>query len=345
VGVNTKLVAVGIQLDEIIGRLGILIADSEAYYLSFEDYRGDFTSLSTYLQLQIGSQYPADPRSILAWLRAIAECVCELAGNAEPVGESPNGCDTPVVSLSETLVTSTGYPGRLFASFDCTTPQGLNCDHFLDPTLPSGVEVIISSPLAYNIFVASSSPLFSTSPDDPNVYPTNQWLTLTEPLELAVSVTDGHNLTVYLCLDPATGFVDCVERESLAGDALYIDAVGTEFPGTPAFIPLDALGVGECVTDIEWGSPPRSFHTTDECHILAADAFGWTFQRISGSAMQVSWVPADLGSDQHHTWSTSDTSTYTITDHTAYLLIDNAVGGPGDGESPFICRICPSEEA
>lgn len=346
-GLNTKTAAQNV----LIGTTNSLLADLKAEQLNQSDLLSrmkgaidnietDIAFLSGYLQTVIGTFGEAEPGTILALLRQLQACSCAAIGGPPPSPDDPLTCDSPITSI-DALLGSEDYPGRSFAQWDEVLPQGLELQTFLTTPTPAGTEIHFTASAPYYVYVQSSGATYQADPEQVATLPTNVWRRFDGPLFAAFSVPTGQSATVYICIDDSVQFVDCVTRGSLPGDADFIDTGGTHHPGTPGYIPLDGIG-GLSVNTIVWGSPERSFTTTDEFHILQVDAFGWQIQKISGPRMQVSWIPSDGLTDQHETWTTGgDDHTFTIPDHTLFILIDNAVGDAGDGEEVFVCKICP----
>jgi hypothetical protein len=340
-GVNTKLILTNTLLDTLSTTGAEIDSNTAELVIAAAAAAEAFATLSGFLQLAIGTFSEAEVGTVLYELRQIKNCICQLANGAEPVGSSPNGCDTPIPSLTDRLVSDDDFPGRGFIEWDATLPQGAELSSDVYPELPSGIEVHLTASSIYYVWVQSTCPAFKLTPDDTSTYPTNQWVPVFGPGTIALSLAADCVGKAFLCIDPTVTFVDCVERGSLLDSVVFTDDTDTEFPGTPQYIPLDGIG-GTTNLLLEWDS--NSLAVEAEWHILYADVFNWSFQKISGDAMHVGFIWSEDDDDHHETWGSSgDDHTFTCTHHTTAIIIDNAVGGPGDPEGTFVCRICPPE--
>jgi hypothetical protein len=338
-GVNTKLAAISTTLDGIYTRLGTLLTNNADYADAAATHYDDFTTLSGFIQLAIGTFSEAEPGTVLATLRSIALCVCTLAGGAPPTATAPNGCTDPFASDTDALAISTDYPNRAFVTWPLEVPQGITFEVFLDPPAPTGSELHITSEFPYYLWVQSSCPNFQLAPLLASVYPTNRWVQINGLPFLALNLDEGCSGRAFICTDPETGFVDCIQRTSSVTETVHATVDNSD--RVRLSVPLDGLGLP--LTDTIDVGGGNSLTSDSGITWVESDANGYSFEWISGARIRIWWKIVSAGFADHVFTGTG--SPFTITDATTVWGVDNWQDPVGDVEQPFEVRICPPAPA
>jgi len=333
-GVNTKLILANTLLDTLTEtEAGVLSTVSELL-TSLTALATVTTELAGVLNVAIGTFGEAEAGTILATLRQIQQCVCKLAGGAEPVGASPNGCTEPWAAVNARMILSDGYPGRAFVEWDSAVPQGVELSSELDPPLPTGVELHLTASKTYYLWVQSTCPAFTTTPTSESTYPTNEWVAIDGPTYIAVSLEAGCSAKAFLCVDPETGFVDCITRVS--NITVIMDSQPDDHQIPRLAVPLDGLGL-PLISTFSYGG--TTFTADSDITIAESDANGYTFTLIDGVKARVWWKITGAGF--FVVYLNSGFTTQVIPDHTDYWGVDNYDSPAGDLEAPFTIEICP----
>lgn len=337
-GVNTKLVATNELLSELSGLNSAIDASIQSQITAFAQYASSFNDLSDAINSwqAIWGEYQAN--TTLTWLQKIAECICGLVEGYEPLEASPNGCTSPIPSLSERMVTDETYPGRGFIEWDSTLPQGMELTSDTFPSLSTGIEVTLTADTTYYLWVQSACHTFKTNPDALSEYPTNKWIAIDGPNSIAVNLPTGCAGTAFMCLNPDQGFVDCVTRVSSITESVH--STYDDSNRVRLSVPLDGLGLTLTDTVAIAGST----FTSDSGQT-------WTTSDMSG--VQIHWVAGInirvfyrlVGVNVHVEQMNSDNPSHTVPGPTDWFGIDNWQDPIGNTSAPFTVEICPPSPA
>jgi len=340
-GINTKLILTNTLLDTIATETAAI--DSNTAGLSsaisglqsaIEAMAEDIVTLSAFLQLAIGTFSEAEPGTILATLRQMAICVCAAISGLDPSGTAPNGCDEPLASLSDRLLTDDDFPGRAFIEWDSVLPQGVELSSDVYPDLPTGIELHLTGDNAYYIWVQSACETFRTTPESASEYPTNSWVAIDGPNTIAVNLAVGCAGSAFLCIDPNLGFVDCVTRVSSIVETVHASVDNSDRDRLS--VPLDGLGL-PLITEMTVGG--HTFTTNSDVTWVESDAHSYVYTWISGVRIRVWWL--DTGGSFGSQILNSGGTTHTMSAHTDVWGVDNWQDPEGDLDEPFTVQICP----
>jgi hypothetical protein len=334
-GVNTKLILTNTLLDTLSTTSAEIDSNTAELVTAATAAAEAFATLSGYLQLAIGTFSEAEVGTVLYELRQIKNCICQLANGAEPTPTAPNGCDEPLPSLTDRLITDDDFPGRGFIEWDSVLPQGVELSNDVYPELPTGIELHLTGDSTYYLWVQSTCPSFKTTPESASVYPTGSWVAIDGPNTIAVNLADSCAGKAFLCIDPDLGFVDCVQRTSSIVETVHATVDNSD--RVRLSVPLDGLGLP--LTDTIDVGGGNTLTSDSGLTWAASDANGYTFEYVSGARIRIWWKIVSAGFADH-VFTTSG-SPFEITDATTVWGVDNWQDPVGDVEEPFEIIICP----
>lgn len=251
----------------------------------------------------------------LAAIERLSECGC---GPQPPDPTDPDGCADPFVS-SAPSASIAAYPGRSFAVFHETPPDGL----LITDSMDLGVANVEISPEAtwtgWRVFVLSkASAYYSEDPTRTGLWPTNTWRDLDEAqsFALAFSVPAG-DITVYLCgptdVPPE---IECTTIESQS-------------------VTIVGFGARQAIV---WPEPFTS-SSTDEAgnsysanQVLIGDYQNWTIRVVTGAGARLVLF---VGATNSNVFIDGGDTTTISTTTTSLFLDDLNYGGA------FSIEICP----
>lgn len=244
-------------------------------------------------------------------------------------------CADPYTSVPLYTRSTDLYPGRVFAGFLEPPPTGLTMDSFLSTPVDKVELHRTSDSAGYWIYVQSSAPLASLNPLNPLLVKTNEWLDLTlYEADIAVSVPDTADLTVYICTPGDLAWVDCIELTS---------AFSTYSTNAPFTMDVQAINF-ESVPTLEatdnWTQGGTTNTLSLDSSVVTSDMFGVKVELVSGANVRVLWRRTDGIED--HTDIASAGLDYTIIAHTNVFTIGNYPASDPSAH-PFTINLCPPE--
>jgi hypothetical protein len=154
---------------------------------------------------------------------------------------------------------------------------------------------------------------------------------------VAVSVDAGCQARAFICLDPETGFVDCVQRVSSITETVHY--TGDDSDRVRLSVPLDGLGLPHATEIVTSGG---TLTTDSDITWVESDADNYVFTWISGVRIRLWWW--DGFSFFDHILNSGD-PVFTLTATTQIWGVDNWENPIGNVDNPFEVEICPPEPA
>lgn len=267
----------------------------------------------------------------LAAIERLLHCGCPPEGPDLTDPSSP--CSEPYTSNPLRTQTTSLYPGRIFAGWNMPPPVGLTANSFLE--VPVGdVELNRDSDVeGYRIYVQSTAPLASLNPLFPTQARTNVWVDLNLYSEdIAVSVPEGHDLTVYICVPSDVVWVNCVTLDSV--EATY----STDQPFSMQVQTIVLSSIPTLTLTNTWPAGGNQ-HTISVPETVALnDWIGVTIRLTAGDGTRVTYLDGSGNMDGTNIDNVGDV--FTVPIHTTMVTITNfTTGDPGN--NPFSVEICP----
>jgi hypothetical protein len=161
--------------------------------------------------------------TLLATLHDVRACICLVAGKV-PTPPTTELCEEPFISTGSAFYP--GWPGfgtgANVATWSAPLPDGVVFGTIFGITIDN---TELQRDISWNgvlIWVESDAPAFALSFATVDRYPTNQWVSLPDTDNIAISVDSISGIKVYLCI-PDAPVGDCyVTGSILQGDGDYV---------------------------------------------------------------------------------------------------------------------------
>jgi hypothetical protein len=269
----------------------------------------------------------------LSAIERLLKCGCPPEGPDLTDPDVP--CSEPYTSIAFRTQTTSLYPGRVFAGWLLPPPVGITANSFLEvPVGDCELNRTTSDP-GYFIYIQSQAPTASLNPLNPQVVRTNEWLDWSLYDEnIAVSVAEPYDLTVYICTPGEVTWTDCININSIQS-TYHTDQ---PFSMDLHVIQLDTIP-GATLT-YTWFANGNT-HSFDDINTVVTDNWhGVKITMTAGVKTRITWLDTSGAMDGVNLDSIG--ANYTIPIDTTMVTIANFTT-TDPSTHPFSVEICPPE--